>query len=72
MSVVEAGVSADRGCLGTQEGLLFLLFSLLLCPLGHSLFVQKLGCHLLAEAYPGPRADAFTETSVVPAVIVVV
>ena len=49
-----------------------MLSSLLLHPPGHSLFLQKLGCHLVAQACPGPRAGALTETSVVPAVILVV
>lgn len=57
---------------GPGRDSLFLLSSLLLHPPGHSLVLQKLGCHLLAQACPCARAGALTETSVVPAVILVV
>lgn len=66
-------VSQQSGAVwGPGRDSLFLLSSLLLHPPGHSLVLQKVGCHLLAQACPGPRAGALTETSVVPAVILVV
>lgn len=48
---------------------LFLLSPLLLHPTGQSLFLQTPGYHLFAQARPGLRAGALTETTVVPAVI---
>lgn len=48
-----------------------LLSSPRLHPSGHSLFLRKLGCHLVAQVGPGPEAGARHETSVVPAVVLV-
>lgn len=62
----------SRAVWGPRRDSLFLRFSLLLCPPGQSSFLQKLGCHLVAQACPSPRAGALTETSVAPAVILVV
>lgn len=48
-------VSQQSGALwGPGRDSLFLLFSLLLCPPGLSLFWHKLGWHLPAQVCPGP------------------
>lgn len=48
-------VSQQSGALwGPGRDSLFLLFSLLFCPPGLSLFWHKLGWHLPAQAHPGP------------------
>lgn len=66
-------VSQQSGALwGPRRVSLFLLSSLLLHPPGQSLVLHKLGCHLLARSCPSPKAGALSETSVVPAVILVV
>lgn len=61
-----------RAVWGPRRDSLFSLSALLLHPPGQPLFLQKVGCHLVAHACPGPRAGALADTSVVPAVVLMV